>query len=419
MIMDDIKTIKGKSLKDFKDSYTLRYFIESTVTEFWALDNEGKKRQIKALDKDFSEKFNMPTANIIFKSNEHTLETDNIYLGELNDINTGLEFILRYLFEKRQQYQRLCVVKDNNGSFSEKDFKQLKSTFELAPISKKSQYIPYSKGLKKYLSNYNKVDAVEFMVQEFVVCLEMMDIRRIAKSLNIMQTLKLSANINVIQRKVDKLEKSIDKKIADKILKDKERLFMEYLGESLDAIANGDCVDKKTVFLCFHENIWENLNSFEKRRAVEITNELICEILKCKKKEIRYNYDLNSYDFRRNQYLSVGGIESSASSILQKIIYEYSFDKNYENILNLDEEYKTQMLKEFDECEKMIMLDGDYGKIRNYEFIRCVSKTAKDIQEKIYKYIDSNLIIGKEKIKMPMSKSEFILDLYKSSISRR
>ena len=77
------------------------------------------------------------------------------------------------------------------------------------------------------------------------------------------------------------------------------------------------------------------------------------------------------------------------------------------------------MLKEVEECARTIKLDGDYGKVKDYNFVKCVSKTAKGIQEKIYKYIDNNLVIGEEKIKMPMSKDKFVLDLYKASSVRR
>jgi len=407
--MTDTKKINGKKLDDFKESYVLRSMFESIVANFYKMDESAIKSACENLDNLFSDLFGLPRASVVFDDKEHILDTKHIYMGKIKNIHSGLELIGRYFFEKRQQYQRICVKSDNQGDFDVDEFNKLKNVFGTTPITKKANYIPYSYGMKKYLTNYNKMDAVEFMMDYMTSSLSMMNFTRIGSSMKFIDSIKLSNNINRMYKSITKIRHNLHRAKDDvdaELLKREEELFLRYVEMILDGNSIENSKQKMPVLLCFHQNVWENLSDFQKRQVLEICNELISEMLKCELKEIRYTYGDNSCDFVNSEYLYVGDVnKDSPISMLQRIVYEYCFNKNYE-MFGDDEEIK--------ECKKIISNTGDYGKVKDYKFIKNVRKTAIGMQDKIYKYISKNLVIRGKKVKMPVSRDEFILDLYSS-----
>ena len=432
--MNEVMKINGYSISDFKQSYTLLYLIESTIANYCNLSDKEKEELCYKLDKEISQKFDVPEASFVFEDNEHILDSKNIFFGKLENIQTGVEFLARYFFEKRQQYQRMCMIDNEQGSFTEDEFYMIKFVYEKRPISNKSNYVPYKSGFDKYIiNNYNKVDALYFMWQEIEACLRMIDTKRTAKSMGLIDLIRVCGGIRRLDRYQKKFNDQVDdlnvakknfkknfmKFLNTTTLMENEYLFLDQISCFLDG--KDSSADEKMVFFCFNENVWKNLDEFRRKQAVVLCNELVAKILNCEKVlDVRFTYGENSYDFVSNDYLYVGDLKKdSAKSILHRIVYEYSFDKNYENVLALDESEREIMLKEIAICNKVIRETQDYGQVRDYEFIKCVSKTAKSMQEKIYKYIQDNLFINGKKVSMDVSKEEFLLDLYKSKVNRR
>lgn len=429
--METITNMNGRTLSKFNSSYALTFLVEDTFAKFSSLTNQEKINLCDRTDKLFSELFNIPRGEFIFEDREFSVNSKEIYIGKLSNIKTGAEFLFRYLFQKRQQFQRICIENKTPLDFGE-DFVLLYESYNIKPISKEPQYIPFSKGLNNYLTNYNKIDALSFAFEGIDALIDMTDSKRLSSNMRLGDNLSLIWSVYKIRKYENKITKEINNDLLDygkidkkfkKYMKSvaeikEEELFLKYLEDVLDGI--GESEDIKQVFLCFHENVWENLTQFQKKQAVSICNELISNILKCNKtKNVKFNYGNNSYDFSFSSDVYIGDIiKDKPSSILQKLIYEYSFTKNYENILSLDQEDKLELLNEIEECQRIVTRTGDYGKIADYHFIKCVKKTAFDMQEKIYKYIDNNLVINGKKIKMTMSKEKFIFDLYKSKNRR-
>ena len=429
--MDAVTKMNGRTLSEFKNSYVLAYLVEETFAKFNTLTNDEKISLCEKTDKLFSELFNIPRGKFVFEDKEYSTNTIELYIGKIDNIRTGAEFLFRYLFQKRQQFQRICVKNKMPLDF-EDDFVLLSESYDVKPISKEPQYIPFSKGLNDYLTNYNKIDALSFAFEGIDALINMTDAKRLSSNMRLGDNLSLIWSVYKIRKYENKITREMSRDLMDigqinkkfeKYMRSvaaikEEELFLKYLEDILDGL--GDQEDKKQVLLCFHENVWGNLTEFQRRQAVSICNELISEILKCNVvKNVKFTYGDNSYDFYRSEDVYVGDINTdNPLTILQRLVYEYSFCKNYENLLLLDLDDRTDLLKELEECQKVIKETQDYGKIKDYHFIKCVRRTARDMQENIYKYIDNNLVINGKRIKMPVSKEEFILDLYKSKNRR-
>ena len=146
-MIDRGSLMNGKNINDLKGSYVFTYLFESTISDFYNLDNEGKKRLAERYDKEFSEFFNMPKANIKFEEKEIYDDSKTIYLGRLEDMESGFEFMFRYFFAKRQQYQKICVDQNDQKDFQEEDFLCIKQAFEKSPITGRGTYKSYESGL--------------------------------------------------------------------------------------------------------------------------------------------------------------------------------------------------------------------------------------------------------------------------------
>ncbi len=426
----DFLTINGKSIADYKQSYTLIYMIENIMATFNKISDDEKKMLLNKLDFEISEKFEMSQANFVYKNNENVLDAKNIYIGPIEDFNSGLELITRYFFEKRQQYQRICVLNDDKGSFDEEDFLLIKESFDVLPLSKEKRYIPYSRGYSEYLQNGNKIDALSFMWEQLETCLDMIDSRRIAQSISFFETLRILFSVNKIQKEQARfnetlkraiMSKDYGKKVSSNYLKFEEKRNNElFIIETLIDSLYGKLEDKSFVIYCFNESVWDNFNYHQKVKAVNICNEFIKETLGCScLKKVSFKEGKNSYDFANNDCISLGDINYCDSvEILNKFIYEYSFNANYEKVLRLEDSKKNIILKEIEECRKIIEETGDYKKVRNYRFVKSVVKCAKDFQKDIYECMSKYFVVEDQKIDMPISKNQFVSDLYKGSKRR-
>ena len=419
--------INGKDVGDFIQSYSLRYLFESTLSDFYKLSDEEKKKLCIKFDEEFSERFLMPRANFIFEEKEYDLDICDIYFGNINKINSGFEFMFRYFFGKRQQFQKLCVRNNDAYSFGS-DFALIKEGYTEMPISKSSKYIPYSKGLKNYLFNFIKLDAMVFAFDQCDTVIDCCDVSRVASNMSFIDVLKLSRSI----RSVDKMKKKIEREVLNISMNPEysrigykiylscgnEEKFLNYLydvieGKKIDG-------DYRIVFLFFHKNIWDSLDLEKKKLVVSIANERIAEMFGCEKiKEVEYSLGDNSYQFGDEDKVYVGDIRiETGESVLQKLVYEYSFNKNYENIFKLDEETGVTVLDEVEKCKRIFKQNRDYSQIKEYQFIKCVRKTAVDFLDNAYRYISNNLRINGKKVAMEPSKDQFIVDIFKKSKRR-
>ena len=77
------------------------------MKKFYNTSEKEKIALFEQFDKDISEKLKMPRGTLVFEKKEFTFDTECLYLGNIKDFKSGYEFICRYFFEKRQQYQRL------------------------------------------------------------------------------------------------------------------------------------------------------------------------------------------------------------------------------------------------------------------------------------------------------------------------
>ena len=424
-------SINGRKMNDFSKSYTLMCLIEEVMSTFSSLKLEDKKGLCDRIDKLFSELFSVERGELVYEDKEYTLDSSKIYIGKLEKITSGFELLFRYLFQKRQQFQRICL-KENDCKDYDKEFEMLKNSYNLKPISKEKNYIPYSSGLSNYLGNYNKIDALVFALGSKDVILSMIDKRRVFSNMNLIDSFALIFSVYRIQKFHQKIVKILSVATLDSVKLNvmfrkylnmvdstkNEKMFLKTIETVLDSWEED--VSKEEVLLCFHENVWSNLTDFQKKQAVNICNEVIAGILKFNKvKNVKYEYGKNSYDFAKTDDIYVGDItKDKPHEILHKIIYEYSFDKNYENIFKLDPETTELILEELARCEKIIDETQDYGAIRECGFIKVVTKTATQRQNEVYNYISNNLVIGGKKIKMNIKKNNFILDLYKSKPRR-
>lgn len=427
--MSCVSSINGIDLEEFKSSYTLTFLIERCLKDYYKLSSEEKISLFNEFDKEISDKLNMPRANFVFEKKEFTLDTKNIYFGNLKDLKSGYEFISRYFFEKRQQYQRMCVVSRDKKNFSEREFEDIKCAYEELPLTKKNNYVSYNKGLEKYLTNYNKMDAIMYMFDCSVACLKMTDYQRILMGMNAIERNKLIFSLDRCEQFSDKFSKIMEEleksdRLQETLLNNYEDFKLSMIKESYFitdlafSIVMNQPQYNESVLLCFHENVWENLPEDTKKMCIEIANELIAKKLRCSsEKVVCYTRGSNSYNFSNHNNFYIGDISKySAREILFKLVYEYSFVKVYEESVRCNDEY---MLNEYKICKNKYENSRTYRDILDSEYIRHVRQVALDAQSSIYDYINKNLIMDGKKIGMTMKKKDFIMDLFNPKKSRR
>ena len=69
-MIDRGSLMNGKNINDLKGSYVFTYIFESTISDFYNLDLDGKKRLAEKYDKEFSEFFEEIVDNIFIKEKE-------------------------------------------------------------------------------------------------------------------------------------------------------------------------------------------------------------------------------------------------------------------------------------------------------------------------------------------------------------
>ena len=421
--------INNKDISDYLNSYTFTYLFESTIYNFYKLDDEGKKRLFERYDKEFSEMFSMPRAKIIYEEREMNYDLSKIYVGRLNELNSGIELMFRYFFAKRQQYQLICVENDDKGSFEEDDFLNIRDNYAITPITEKQAYISKKEGLQAYLLNFNKVDALSFAYLQLGYVLSMIDEKRTYSNMKPAELYEFSRSVRYLKNFDNSVTKNMDKLINNKRIQEKkikkysdfgiqmkaEAFYVNSLINEISGFSDKSDVDKKNVFLCFDKKIWNQLSIEEKDLVVCACNNAVSEMFRCAQcKTVRYDQGKNSYEFGDDSScVHVGDLSrTSPVTILQRIVYEYSFMKNKENAMKLKPEQVEEILKEIDFAKERFENNCGFSEIKDNEFILCVRKSAIDMLNNIYKYVKSNLVVGKQKIQPSVSKDEFVVDIY-------
>lgn len=432
-MIDRGSLMNGKNINDLKGSYVFTYLFESTISDFYNLDNEGKKRLAERYDKEFSEFFNMPRANIKFEEKEIYDDSKTIYLGRLEDMESGFEFMFRYFFAKRQQYQKICVDQNDQKDFQEEDFLCIKQAFEKSPITGRGTYKSYESGLVGYLLNYNKVDAILYAYEELAHILGVIDTDRTYKNTSFIGQYKALRSLNSLKKTEDKMMRFMSRLLTDE--KYRNRLINRYQKnyaficdeyDFLDGIVNKMIStdandDKRFALLCMNEKVWKNLDALQRMIAVATCNEFIEEVLRCDKSTcVGFVKGKNNFEFKDSECIFVGDpMKESPYDILRTLIYAQSFNKNRENIDKLNEEERKIMLDEYLKCKEKFEETKDYSSIKDYEFIECVRETADELLKNSYKYISNNLKISGKKIPLNISKEEFTRDMYSGINPRR
>lgn len=425
--MIDVCKINGVDLNDYKESYVVIHLFEHTISNFYKLNNDDKLNLARRYDDLFSEFFSMPTADVVFEDKEFVSESERIYLGDVNNINSGFEFIFRYFFAKRQQYQLICISKNETRDYGEEELTLIKEFMNKSPITNKFAYRPFSTGLNNYLMNYNKVDAIIFSFNQLNVLLDMIVLDRTYNDLSIEENLKLSKSISTIIKQKNKIYSLLnimtENKLYQKLMlrrhqkfydmADAEQDFLDRLKEEIDGRSNNFDADEKYVFFCFNENVWRNLTLGQKIAAVEKCNKFLKDMLGCTSiKKVTFEKQDNSYEFGDSKNVYCGDLgKDAACEILQRLVYEYSFNKNYEKVLELDEDEKAAILCEYKRCAELYKKQFNYDGMEDCSFIKCVRETSVDLLNKIYKYISKNLVVNGKKIPMGIDKTKFILDI--------
>ena len=432
-MIDRGSLMNGKKIDDLKGSYVFTYLFESTISDFYNLDGEGKKRLAERYDKDFSEFFNMPRANIIFDEKELYENSTDIYLGKLEELESGFELIFRYFFAKRQQYQKMCVDSNDPRDFSKDDFLSIKQAYDKSPITGKGTYKPYKNGLVGYLLNYNKVEAILFTYEQLAQILGIIDSDRTYKNTSFMGQFKALKSLNNLKRTEDKIMNFMgrlleDEKYRNRLISRYQKNYsficdeIEFLEELTNKMLSKDPnTDKRYALLCMHEDVWKNLNALQRMIAVSVCNEFIEEVLRCESSHsVEFLDGENCFDFEDSDCIFVGDpMKQSSYDILKTLIYAQSFNKNKENIQKLSDEGKEEMLDEYMLCEEKFKESKQYSSIKDYHFIKCVRKTADELLRNCYKYISNNLKIGGKKIPVKITKEEFVQDMYSDKKQRR
>lgn len=412
--------INNVNLNDYKDSYTLRCVIESVFSEFYRSDIEGKKVLLERLDKELSQKLKMYEANFIFEDNENTLDCVNIYFGSLSKIKSPFELLGRYFFEKRQQYQRICIQNNDKGSFSEEDFSNLKCAYDKLPVSRREMYIPYSKGLEEYLLNYNKLDAILYMLDNVLVVSKIVDVQKLFNNVGYNYSKKIAGALNKFKKdsaviintmeKIGDFSQLLERKTVDFRLKFVFEHFV--LSNMISQIFEMKSEPNVSVLLIFNENVWSHINADYRKQFVEMCNEYIAYTMGVDSKTVSFDKGANSYNFVKNDVVHVGNVEEiSPYMILVKLVYEYGFDCEYEEIFKSNK--KDVNLKEYEKCKELYLKTQSYDEIKKYEFIKHTRMRILMSLNRIYNLINNNLYMDGNRIPMTISKNEFVVDLFK------
>lgn len=420
--MGSSSNINNINLSDYKNSYTLIYCIENLFSEFYKNDNnEHKERLLRRLDKEISDKLKMPEANFVFENKEFTLDDKNIYYGKLTKINSPYELIGRYLFEKRQQYQRICINNNDMGSFDEQEFKDLKDSYDVLPLSKSSMYTPYSKGMKKYLLNYNKIDALLYMLDTEIAVLGIVDLERLFKNVDYLEGKSLSEDLEKFQRDTANIlyliqemgkKKSYGEALEEKILDfDLKKNIEKYiLAQMLYELFNEKPTENKRILLFFHENVWENLDFDHKKVCIEVCNKFVANLMDVEPKNVVYDNGPNSYHFVDSKNVYIGKLnENSSYFIVARFIYEYCFDRIYKDMEKCDN--KELWLKDYESCKEMYMKKHSYEDVKDFEFFKKARKKSLKMLKRTYNYMNESLFVYGKIIPLPISKDKFVVDM--------
>lgn len=418
---------KEFDFRENKQSFLLQCIVADIVSiKFNSLSIEKKLNRIMALDEFVSEKMGIPCAKFVEVENKEEYMIDDICLGDINEYNSGLKLLFKYLFYKRQQQQRYCVEEWDTAYFTEEQLNDLKLCHQGSPITRERMYIEHKEGTKGYLLNYNNSDAYIYASYQLLYVLEMIDVDKLHEQCDPIEKIKFVlasrnvinsctramnflANINKKDRFVERFYDRLYEK-GDKLEQDYafiESLHLE-LSEKVESIPN------MRMFCCFNKRIWKNLDFKERIRVVESCNEQIASMLSLNPRFVNYLEDklIDLNDF----CVSVGDVnEKDPWDIFRTLVYSYV-------AAHVVSEFENGVY-DFDikDVERWIALcnAGELKDLKASEFIKEVSSVAVKIQNIIYDCVEIEYEAGGEKLFGDRKRFVYDLEFELNNASRR
>lgn len=370
------------------------YFKKFTSVDYAFYTNEQRMNLLANLDKSLSEELEMPLAdfNLDFNSMNNSVKEMFPYAKETYGIGT----LLLYLFNKREQYQRICVESNDTSYYDEKDLKTFELTYNhVGPFSGEKCFIDRKYGLNLYLLNTAKADA--FMYSNYIILdlyhqyydkEEVKNSNRDNASIlkYILQTYSIIERALNLSDRIDFVEENeFTMQAAVAIL---EKKYLQIDKEN-DVLANLKCylVSNKEasneILMFFDESIWKNLDGEDKQKAVKGFCDVLSKLLTIDDLNVCYdkfsveNFDFDSNDIYADDYMSKKGY-----TIMQILLYQACFKKyaKYFKESNLVSDEELQEYK-----EKFI--NKDYSYLKNCKYFNDVNKMAVICQKRFNSFI--------------------------------
>ncbi len=242
---------------------------------------------LEELDEIVSESTGMPRANFVFETNEEYKGYKDIFIGEKKRFTSGYDVLFRYFYFKREQYQSLCVSRNDKGCYSDEDFERLKFNFLVSPISDFPASIPFKKGYGYYFFNPRKSDAFCYANEQLVELFKRMDFNYFIKGYSFLDKIvfigvfkKFVYDLKRISRKIMKARecsRMVDFVngyffMASELINNEQKCLEDYC----EKIENSKGIDEQSIsIMAFYIPIWNNLS--KKHREITIKN--ICDVL--------------------------------------------------------------------------------------------------------------------------------------------
>lgn len=372
------------------------YFRQFSSIKYASLTDEEKRVLIENFDEAFSETFEMPEAdfNLDFNSMNASVKEMFPYLKE----RLGFNVLFAYLFNKREQYQKVCAEEDNTVHYKQNELYYFKDVYNDAPFSGEKIIVERKYGLNIYLANYSKVDAfcyasslITHCINEFRDKFSREDVEHLRREKNIKEMLKVSTYSNDTLALLDRseaLEDRIDlvsgsgivneyyNKIAgsklEKMIREKEALasLLNSLNSSQDL--------GKGILVYFEEDIWKNLDENSRKKVIERFSSFMSDFL-----DMGYEFDVcyekmdpKDFKFGEGVIYSDDFMNKRGKTIMNILLYEMAFLKYADSYMNADQAY----VEELEKC-KNSYINGDYKYLKNSEYFNTVNKMAMLMQK--------------------------------------
>ncbi len=273
----------------FKDSLSLQYLLSSFVDiNFVNLNAEQRKELLVKLDELISSLCDIPVGNFIYNNGRND-NINDLFVGNLNFRLDGTLLLFDYLFQKRQQYQKICVADNNPGCYNSQDFNIMKRMYNKSPFSKDTFYISCNPNNIAYYFNYNNIEAHRYALDQMLAIVNTLDFRRIFSSYKVNEIAFQTEHIKgVLGNKLDILSKvdSIAQKkkfpmifgykLEGKV--SKMNAETNALAEVMKCINRNESVENNDIiYVCFTESIWDSLSPDMRYKAMSVVNDNISQ----------------------------------------------------------------------------------------------------------------------------------------------